>query len=601
MHEFLESHVRQLYRLLGHEELNQYSDLRCILSDGPLLDEALTKFQVTYGRVPTEDELKKLKVVSRVIIKGESNVVEWARRFNGKGNCYIGRATRAQNGALHGLATVTCDIDPVRNRGTSASLAQVQSALLGARELLRSHSGGYLATSGNGALVLYRLPHLVTTDLKQFEVGFKALEDVFRQLLQREVRLDATYDTARMVKLLGTLSTKGDRNDWRVSRFIDVPSLPYRRNGVLEQIEHAQSGAIAGAQPVNLTNTVYASRSESDFALAVHYQKAGLSREDTLAALGKHVLGRNDRKDDHTRIVNKVFSEERGEMQFRAPLQYSTPNGCLDDHRARLLKRSETPKPEMSTGLTIIDKHTWGLRRGEIFTIAARPGIGKTSIAINIAARLAREGKRILFFTSEMSVDSTYDRLLQFLSGIPGDKFTTGSFTEDDRPRLDAAYEELKGFGIRLALCDACSPDIEQVKKVAREVKPDLVIYDHIQHIGGETDGARANVSKFVRGLKDISRELGCAILALSQIRRLLKDLKTGKEVRPTLSDLKESGTIEEESGAVLLLSVLAEEPDSPIRNLYADLAKNRYGPIAIVGVEFDKFTAHFKDLEGLI
>jgi replicative DNA helicase len=212
---------------------------------------------------------------------------------------------------------------------------------------------------------------------------------------------------------------------------------------------------------------------------------------------------------------------------------------------------------------------------------------------------MAREGKRVLFFTSEMSVDSTYDRLLQVLSGLSGDKFTTGHFTDEDRIRLDAAYGELKGFGERLAICDACSPDIVQVRKVANKVGPDLLIYDHIQHIGGESDGAKANVSKFVRGLKDIARELSCAILALSQIRRLFKDTKTGKEIRPTLSDLKESGTIEEESGAVLLLSILSEEPDSPIRCLYSDLAKNRYGPIAVVGVEFDKFTAHFKDLEA--
>ena len=125
------------------------------------------------------------------------------------------------------------------------------------------------------------------------------------------------------------------------------------------------------------------------------------------------------------------------------------------------------------------------------------------------------------------------------------------------------------------------------------------MIYDHIQHIGGASDAARSNVSQFVKGLKDIARELNCAILALSQIRRLYKDPKTGKEVRPTLSDLKESGTIEEESAAVLLLSVLSEEPDSAIRCLYSDLAKNRYGPITVVGVEFDKFTAHFKDLEA--
>jgi KaiC/GvpD/RAD55 family RecA-like ATPase len=576
LHEFLESHTRQLYRLLGHSS-DSYSDLRCI-------------------------NTSEQKVVDRSIVKGEQAVVDWARKFNGKGNCFIGRASRVEDGSVCEFNTVTCDIDPNRERGTAATVDQMQSALLGARRLLQCYPGGYLATSGNGALVIYRLPIPIVEGFKQFEMGFKAFEEELRKTLQEGVKLDATYDSARLVKLLGTVSTKGDSAHWRVSRFLDIPSLPYRRNRVLERIRACTTGVDTQVTPQNLANTVYASRSESDFALAVHYKKAGLSREDTLVALGKHALGRNDRKDDHHRIVEKVFGNPEVlavQEGLKVPLQYSTPNGSLDEHRERLLKRSEFTKPEMSIGLSVIDKHTWGLRRGEIFTIAARPGVGKTSIAISITARLAREGKRILFFTSEMSIDSTYDRLLQVLSGLPGDKFATGTFTADDRTRLDAAYEELKGFGVRLALCDACSPDIEQVKKVARDVKPDLLIYDHIQHIGGETDGARANVSKFVRGLKDIARELGCAILALSQIRRLLKDLKTGKEVRPTISDLKESGTIEEESGAVLLLSVLSEEPDSPIRCLYTELAKNRYGPVTVVATEFDKFTANFKDMEG--
>lgn len=603
MYEFLESHVRQLYRLLGHGDSDGFSDLRCILVDGVLLNAAIERFTKRTGNAPNDEEVKRLKVVNRSIVKGEQAVVDWTRRFNGHGNCFIGRASRKEDGTLHEFTTVTCDIDPDRERGTAATVGQVQTTMLGAREILRRYPGGYLAASGNGALVVYRLSSTVAEGYKQFEVGFKAFEEELRQALQEGVTLDATYDHARMVKLLGTVSTKGDQTEWRVSRFIDVPSLPYRRNRVLERIRACAPSSDSASPTPTPTNTVYASRSESDFALAVHYKKAGLSREDTLEALRKHVLGRNDRGDDHKRIVEKVFgSPEVLAVQegLKVPLQYSTPNGSLDGHKARLLDRSRYQKPEMPIGLAVIDKHTWGLRRGEIFTIAARPGVGKTSIAISIAARLAREGKRILFFTSEMSVDSTYDRLLQVLSGLPGDKFTTGTFTDDDRTRLDAAYEELKGFGIRLALCDACSPDIEQVKRVANEVKPDLLIYDHIQHIGGETDGARANVSKFVRGLKDIARELGCAVLALSQIRRLLKDLKTGKEVRPTISDLKESGTIEEESGAVLLLSVLSEEPDSPIRCLYTELAKNRYGPITVVGVEFDKFTAHFKDMEVL-
>jgi replicative DNA helicase len=601
--EIMENQIRQLYRILGHAEGDGFSDVRCIIADGSLLDEAIEKFKTLHGgRAPDDEEIKHLKVVNRAIIKGEQNVVEWAKKYNGHGNCYIGRTARKSDGTLHEFRTITADIDPNRNRGTAATPEQTSLSIQAARRVLQHYPGGYLAASGNGALIIYRLPSPVTTDFKAFEQRFRAFEDEMRKVHGEGVTLDATFDTARMVKLLGTVSTKGDRAQWRHARFLDFPLMPYAKNNILDRINAC--GVVAkGEKTKALKNTVYASRSESDFALAVHYKKAGLSKDDALAALKTHALGRNDRVDDHLRIVEKVYDQGQETIrptdQTVSELAYSTPGDKLDEHKARLLDRKNFTSPEMSIGLSVIDKHTWGLRRGEIFTIAARPGIGKTSIAVSIAARMAREGKRVLFFTSEMSVDSTYDRLLQVLSGLSGDKFTTGHFTDEDRVRLDAAYGELKGFGERLAICDACSPDIVQVRKVADRVMPDLLIYDHIQHIGGESDGAKANVSKFVRGLKDIARENNCAILALSQIRRLFKDTKTGKEIRPTLSDLKESGTIEEESGAVLLLSILSEEPDSPVRCLYSELAKNRYGPITVVGVEFDKFTAHFKDLEA--
>lgn len=602
MESILEPQIRQLYRILGHAEGEGYSDMRCILADGPLLDAAIDKFKNGHGgREPDDEETKRIKVINRSIIKGEQNVLEWAKKYNGKGNCYIGRTARTFDGAMLEFRTITADIDPDRERGTAATLELSTRAIQGARKVLQHIPGGYVASSGNGALIVYRLSNPVTTDFKTFEQRFRSFENEMRKHCGEGVTLDATFDTARMVKLLGTTSTKGDKSLWRYSRFLDFPVIPYSKNNVRERIDAC--GSIIVEKPKALKNTVYASRSESDFALAVHYKKAGLSKEDALAALKTHALGRNDRVDDHKRIVEKVYDLGEDRLtpndQGIPELQYSTPGDKLDEHKERLLNRKNHSTPEMSLGLTLIDRHTWGLRRGEIFTIAARPGIGKTSIAASIAVRVTREGKRLLYFTSEMSVDSTYDRLLQVLSGLSGDKFTTGSFTSEDRIKLDAAYEELRGFGERLTICDACSPDIKQVKSLAHKLTPDLLIYDHIQHIGGAADAARSNVSHFVKGLKDIAREINCAVLALSQIRRLYKDPKTGKEVRPTLSDLKESGTIEEESAAVLLLSILSEQPDSAIRCLYSDLAKNRYGPITVVGVEFDKFTAHFKDLEA--
>jgi replicative DNA helicase len=362
--------------------------------------------------------------------------------------------------------------------------------------------------------------------------------------------------------------------------------------------------AVVKAQHLDAKSLGYPSRSEGVYAIAAYCRDKGLTPEATLATLKSDPFGRGQRDDDNARVIEKVYAEGPRDQKSNSglevqELQYSTGSEKLDDHKKRLFGRKNAV-PEMPIGLTIVDRSTWGLRRGEIFTIAARPSIGKTSIAVSIAARLARAGQRVLFFTSEMSVDSTYDRLLQVLSGVPGDKFNTGAFTNEDRARLDVAYGELKQFEDRLAICDSTSPNIAQVHKTAVKYRPDLLIYDHIQHIGGEGDSGREKVSRFVRGLKDVARELNCAVLALSQIRRLYRDPKTGKEVRPTLSDLKESGTIEEESGAVMLFSILSDEPSNPVRCIYAELAKNRFGPLAVIGIEFDKLTDSWKDMEAI-
>lgn len=572
-----------LYRLLGHGK--DYTDLRCI-------------------------NVHEGKVVSREIVKGEEAVTAWAKANNGKGNCFIGRNPRNQDGTVSRVTTISFDIDPVRPKGEASSNAQHELAILSARRLLQSYTGGYVSSSGNGSLVLYRLP------TPGFEVGtceqaIKSLEDEFRKLLTNEVKLDATYDSARLVKLLGTVSTKGNREEWRVSKFIELPLIPYKLgSSVYNRVQSIIKVAIqTKVNETNVASSIYPSRSEADFALAVHYRKAGLSKEATLEALSKHALGRTDRKDDHIRITNKVFDSTESSLfkksgqtqQEDTPLLgYYTPNGNLSEHRERLSKRSQFSEPELPTGFKILDKHTWGLRRGEILTIAARTGIGKTSISIDIALRLLRKGKRVLFFTTEMSVESIIDRFLQNASSLDGDKFSTGRFEDTDRSALDAAYKQMEGYKEQLFICDATSPSIIKVKELVKEIKPDVVIFDHVQHIGGSSDSPRHNVSGFIRGLKDSCRESNCAVLALSQIRRLFRDNKTHQEVAPTLSDLKESGTIEEESGAVIILSVLNEEQGNPNVTILADLCKNRYGSMEKVGLEFHRKTAQFKDLEGV-
>jgi KaiC/GvpD/RAD55 family RecA-like ATPase len=273
-----------------------------------------------------------------------------------------------------------------------------------------------------------------------------------------------------------------------------------------------------------------------------------------------------------------------------------SPNGNLSEHKQRLLSKSEYKGPELSTGMPILDRHTWGLVRGEIFTVAARTGVGKTSFATGLVKQLVSRGKHVLFFSTEMSSELIVNRLLSSYTGINGDAFRTGSFTAEDRQKLDDGYTWLEGIGSRLTICDLSGPSIEVVKGLTEKHKPDVVVFDHIQHIGGGND-VRHTISEFIRGLKDIARNFNCAVLVLSQLRRMFRDYKTGLLPAPQLSDLKESGTIEEESGQVLLLSEMSTEPGTSFCLLLGELAKNRFGECTRVGIEFDRSTAQFKEI----
>lgn len=272
-----------------------------------------------------------------------------------------------------------------------------------------------------------------------------------------------------------------------------------------------------------------------------------------------------------------------------------SPNGNLVSHKRMLLSKALAKGPDLATGLPLIDKHTWGFVRGEIFTIAARTGVGKTSFSVALARNLVEQGKSVLFFSTEMSSALIVNRMLSSYTKVSGDVFKTGQFSETEENSLDSGYRWLESVGERLVICDFSNPSIQMVKQLAETSKPDVIIFDHIQHISGGNDVRKA-ISDFVRGLKDVARDANCAILVLSQLRRMFRDAKTGLLPPPQLSDLKESGTIEEESGQVLLLSELSAEPGTSVCTLLGELAKNRYGECVSVAIEFDRSTANFKE-----
>lgn len=573
MDQFNEQHIRRFYRLLAHG--TDFSDMRCINVNGG-------------------------GVVDRSIVQGEEAVVSWAKRFNGKGNLFTGRNPRTGTGTVSRITTASLDLDAVREKGTAATEAAVQRVIVGARRIVSAFGCGDVGMSGNGCLVILSGFNTPVAECKDFESKLVAVENRARALLsdaKGEIICDHTHDSARMVKLLGSLSCKGNQKDWRLSRFLDLSNNPRSTQSLFSEAPRVAAPSLPSSKDL-VKKTIYASRSEADFALAFHYKQAGLGPEDTLAALQAHVIGRQTDTADQKRILDKVFS---GAGPDDTPSNVGEPlavvvadGGFLREHRERLF--TAPAGAEFPTGFRLLDEHV-RLRRGEISTIAARPGVGKTSIAIKIASELCKQGKRVLFCTTEMSADAILSRFVSILSGVSTASNLHGQYTNDQRDRLTEAYSKLESFGSNLQLCDKTSPRLSQIRSYAESTRPSLIIFDHIQHVGGSTGDARVDVSAFVRGLKDVARDFNCPVLALSQLRRLGKD-KNGKEPEPSMSDLKESGTIEEESAHVVLLSLLTGEDKDEKAAVLAHVAKNRYGPLMRIGLEFHRPTVTFRDLE---
>ena len=276
--EFLEPQVRQLYRILGHGECGGFSDVRCIIpKESPLeqdkeFQDRLKSFRETNEREPDDKELRDLHVVSRIILKGKKMLSSGPKNTTGVGIVILDGPPGHPMVLCSNLERSLRILTLIENAVQSASPAALCPRYPGSSAGTAALSRGLSAAPGNGALLVYRLPSPITTDFKPFEQRFKAFEEEMRKDLCEGVTLDATFDTARMVKLLGTVSTKGNREIGESARFIDFPCVPYATEPVLERIKAHRAGAqVTGSTPIKGTTfekTFIESRSESDFGLA---------------------------------------------------------------------------------------------------------------------------------------------------------------------------------------------------------------------------------------------------------------------------------------------------------------------------------------------
>jgi replicative DNA helicase len=254
------------------------------------------------------------------------------------------------------------------------------------------------------------------------------------------------------------------------------------------------------------------------------------------------------------------------------------------------------------TGFHDLDNMLAGLQGADLVIIAARPSMGKTSLALNMALTAARDSHfAVGIFSLEMSKEQLIDRLLSTQSGIDAWKLRTGNLAADDFEKLSEAMGKLADAPIYID--DTAFMTVMEIRTKARRLKTekglDMLIIDHIQLMEGSRsyEGRVQEISEISRSLKALAKELDIPVIAVSQLSRAVE--QRPRKI-PQLSDLRESGSIEQDADVVLF--VYREEyyePDTERKNI-ADIyiAKHRNGPTGKVELYFDANRMTFRDLE---
>ncbi len=255
----------------------------------------------------------------------------------------------------------------------------------------------------------------------------------------------------------------------------------------------------------------------------------------------------------------------------------------------------------IKTGFTDLDAITNGFQRGDLIILAARPAMGKSALALNFLNQVAKRNPGcVAMFSLEMPSDSLMKRLLSCESRVFADKLRSGHLSESDMSKLNAAASHLSEREIYID--DTSSIRVSQIFSKCRKLKSEhgqisLIVIDYLQLItGGRQESRQQEVSDISRNLKILAKEMECPVIALSQLSRKVEE-RTDHE--PQLSDLRESGSIEQDADIVMFLyrenyyeKDKEEESDTEVVDL--SLAKHRNGAIGKIHLAFEKSLSRF-------
>lgn len=280
----------------------------------------------------------------------------------------------------------------------------------------------------------------------------------------------------------------------------------------------------------------------------------------------------------------------------------------LDTHMQMVETRSQTDGvvTGLSTGFVGLDKITTGLHEGNLIILAARPAMGKTALALNVAKYVAtKERKPAVIFSLEMGAEELIERMLASEGMVPAYHLKTGNLSTDEWKRLVQAQNNL--YDAPIFVDDTAGIRISEIRSKARKLAQEMgglgvIIIDYLQLItGSKGENRQQVVSEISRELKILAKDLKVPVIALSQLSRAVEQRQ---DKRPMLADLRESGSIEQDADIVAFLYRDAyyqkEQVDSQEANNVTELIleKNRHGSLGTVKLYFHKEYTKFSSVE---
>jgi replicative DNA helicase len=334
-------------------------------------------------------------------------------------------------------------------------------------------------------------------------------------------------------------------------------------------------------------------------------KREALLRDLIRAARDIQALGYSDTDDA------KAVVEEAEKLLFditnkRISSTFRSINDLLTESYSMLeeMAKQESHFFGVPTGFIELDKLLAGLRGGDLLVLAARPGVGKTSFALNLAINAAQAGTTVAFFTLEMSATQLTQRILSSEALVDAHKMRSGDLSPSDWKNIADTCSPLSQY--EFYIDDTTDLSLTELRAKARRqlqgVKQGFIVIDYLQLMQSKGKGHQDRwvaVGEISRGLKILAKELKVPILTLSQLSRAVE---SREDKRPQLSDLRESGNIEQDADVVMFIDrTVSEKERGTVERPEAGMAKliigkNRHGETRTIDLVFDKAHTRFQD-----